>query len=162
MAVTSPVRHPWVDAKTGRLSFPLLEHWGSYGTRLAAVVQEALKGLGGEPTPAPSAAAAQGVQAAGAPGRPPQPQQPPAAAGGRPGAGLAAAGGGSGSSPSPPRRQGSPMRLQLPPQPSSFPQLQPLTNAELSEALCDETAYRRLVDSVCRSINLSQVRPWST
>ena len=53
LSITSPVRHPWVDS-IGRLSFPLLDRWGGPNVRLAAVVADAFKGLGGQPALAPT------------------------------------------------------------------------------------------------------------
>jgi hypothetical protein len=46
LAVTHPIRHPWVDA-AGRLSFPSLLHWAPSQSSLVAVVAEALSELSG-------------------------------------------------------------------------------------------------------------------
>ena len=46
LAVTHPIRHPWVDA-AGRLSFPSLLHWVPSQSSLVAVVAEALSELSG-------------------------------------------------------------------------------------------------------------------
>lgn len=46
LAVTHPLRHPWVDA-AGRLSFPSLLHWVPSQSSLVAVVAEALSELTG-------------------------------------------------------------------------------------------------------------------
>ena len=46
LAVTHPIRHPWVDT-AGRLSFPSLLHWVPSQSSLVAVVAEALSELSG-------------------------------------------------------------------------------------------------------------------
>lgn len=48
LAVTQPLRHPWVNME-GRMSFPSLDAWTPGRSRLAAVVADAQKGLWGEP-----------------------------------------------------------------------------------------------------------------
>lgn len=157
MAVTTPVRHPWVSPATGRLQFPLLEQWGSYGTRLAAVVQEALKGLGGQPTvlagPAGPAAGSGAVHLGPLPSIP---------SGGFPSPSSSASG-----SLEPPRteqqqqQQGSPLRRPsgpaLPPVPHDFPQLRAMSDAQLLTTLCEEGAYKALLENVAASAHVTQV-----
>lgn len=174
LSITSPVRHPWVDS-IGRLSFPLLDRWGGPGIRLASVVADAFKGLGGQPALPPSKAGAAAQQQAAAaqqqaqqPGRPgaqataaaaQHPPPGPQASLGR----LSAAGPGpgslpAGSGPSSLAASGSgPGREPLPTIPSSFSEVSALSDEELTSALSDREAYQRLVQAAAQRLNVWQV-----
>lgn len=154
LSITSPVRHPWVDS-IGRLSFPLLDRWGAPAVRLAAVVADAFKGLGGTPAPLPSRAQAPGTAS---PTRPQQygqqgaahPAPSPQSSSGQ----LSAAGSGlagAGSRPAGPKVQ------PPPPVPSSFPEVEDMSEEQLAGVLADAAAYKRLVDAVAERIGLFKV-----
>ena len=162
LSITSPVRHPWVDS-IGRLSFPLLDRWGGPNVRLAAVVADAFKGLGGQPALAPTKAGGGGgssssQQQGAQPGAAGQQQAGPAAGGssGRlsaAGSGPAMAGAGSGGGNG---RGGLPA---APPIPTSFPEVQQMSDAQLSQSLSDEATYKQLVEQLAASLNLRQASP---
>jgi ESCRT-I complex subunit VPS37 len=160
------VRHPWVDS-IGRLSCPLLDRWGSSGMRLAAVVAEAYKGLGGSPAPAPTkAGAAQQGQPAAQQGAAQQQQQHPPPAQHASSGQLGGAGSGLGSGPaslapaasgaSVASSSGGPPRP--PPIPTSREEAEGLTDEELSAALADREAYQALVAAAAARLNLWQAR----
>ena len=161
LSITSPVRHPWVDS-IGRLSFPMLDRWGGSNVRLAAVVAEAFKGLGGSPVAAPSKAG--GQAAAGRPQQAPpasqqqqqQQQQQLGGAGSGLGSGppsLAPAGSSTSMSAS-----GSGALPRPPPIPLTFEEVEALGEEELSAAMSDREAYQALVAAAAARLNLWQVR----
>ncbi|KAL4458438.1 hypothetical protein ABPG75_013303 [Micractinium tetrahymenae] len=176
LSITSPVRHPWVDS-IGRLSFPLLDRWAAPSIRLATVVADAFKGLGGQPALAPSKAGAAAQQQAAAaqqqaqqPGRPGAQQHVAAAAAAQhppPGpqsslGRLSAAGSGPaslapGSGPPSLMPAGSaPGREQPPAIPTTFPEVAAMSNEELSRALSEPGAYQRLVQAAAQRLDLWQ------
>jgi ESCRT-I complex subunit VPS37 len=160
LSITSPVRHPWVDS-IGRLSFPLLDRWGIPTVRLAAVVADAFKGLGGTPAPLPSRAqapaggtSAQSGQLYGQPLPPPpllQQQQPgshPLPMQQHSSGALSGAGSGPASS-----------AVQQPPAiPSSFPEVDSMSEEQLSLALVNQHTYKQLVDQIAQRLKLYEVR----
>lgn len=155
LSITSPVRHPWVDG-VGRLSFPMLDRWGSPGIRLAAVVSDAFKGLGGTAAPVPSRpqgppAAEQQQQQAGQPAAAPSAPlsvggSGPASLSPAPSSASDAGGGGGGAAP--------PQRTRVPSVPDTFAEVAGMSEAELSRALTDEAAYSALVARLADSLNL--------
>jgi ESCRT-I complex subunit VPS37 len=158
LSITSPVRHPWVDG-IGRLSFPLLDRWGAPTVRLAAVVADAFKGLGGTPAPLPSRAQAPGGGATTSPMRPQQygqqgaahPAPSPQSSSGQlsaSGSGLVGAG----------SRPAAGLKVPLPPPvPNSFPEVEEMSEEHLAGVLADAAAYKRLVDAVAERIGLFKV-----
>lgn len=156
LSITSPVRHPWVDG-VGRLNFPLLERWGAPNVRLAAVVADAFKGLGGTPAPAPSKPAS--------PARPQQPGQHPPPSAQSSAASLAAAGSGPASMSPAPSAGGAgggggaaqPQRTRVVPIPATFAEVAQMNEEQLSRTLADERAYNQLVSQLAASLNLWQV-----
>ena len=145
LSITSPVRHPWVDS-IGRLSFPLLDRWGAPSVRLAAVVADAFKGLGGAPAPLPSHGQA---PAAGAAGRPQQQQAgaapPPSLQQHAAGTSSEAGGSAVGHLPAAPAI------------PTTFPEVEGMSTEQLSHALADGATYKRLVDQIAHRLGLFQV-----
>ena len=160
LSITSPVRHPWVDA-IGRLAFPLLDRWGAPNVRLAAVVADAFKGLGGTPAPAPSR---QGPPSPPA-GRPQQPGQhpPPSAQASAASLGGACSGPASlspapsGSS-APGGGAGQPQRARPVPIPATFAEVGQMSEEQLARLLSDGEAYAALVAQLATSLNLWQAR----
>lgn len=155
LSITSPVRHPWVDA-VGRLNFPLLERWGAPNVRLAAVVADAFKGLGGTPAPAPATPAS--------PMRPQQVGQHPPPTAQSSAASLAAsmASAASGPASMSPAPSGSsaagPQRTRVVPIPATFAEVGQMGEEQLARTLADERAYNQLVGQLAASLNLWQVR----
>ncbi len=151
LSITSPVRHPWVDS-IGRLSFPLLDRWGPPSTRLATVVADAFKGLGGQPALPPSKAGAAAQQQAAAT------QQQTQQLGGLSAAGTGPASLAPGSGPPSLTPAGSePGREQLPAIPTTFPEVAALSDDELNRVLSDREAYQRLVQAAAQRLGLWQV-----
>lgn len=154
LSITSPVRHPWVDA-VGRLNFPLLERWGAPNVRLAAVVADAFKGLGGTPAPAPATPAS--------PMRPQQVGQHPPPTAQSSAASLAAsmASAASGPASMSPAPSGSsaagPQRTRVVPIPATFAEVGQMGEEQLARTLADERAYNQLVGQLAASLNLWQV-----
>ena len=155
LSITSPVRHPWVDA-VGRLSFPLLERWGAPNVRLAAVVADAFKGLGGTPAPAPAT-----------PPSPVRPQQagqhpPPTAQSSAASLAASMASAASGPASMSPAPSGSsaagPQRTRVVPIPATFAEVGQMGEEQLARTLADERAYNQLVGQLAASLNLWQVR----
>jgi ESCRT-I complex subunit VPS37 len=151
LSITSPVRHPWVDA-VGRLNFPLLERWGAPNVRLAAVVADAFKGLGGTPAPAPSQPAS--------PARPQQAVQHPPPSAQSSGVSMGSLGSGPASmspAPSGSSAAAGPQRTRVVPIPASFAEVAGMGEEQLARTLADERAYQQLVEQLAASLNLWQV-----
>ncbi|KAI7840271.1 hypothetical protein COHA_006053 [Chlorella ohadii] len=138
LSITSPVRHPWVDA-VGRLNFPLLERWGAPNVRLAAVVADAFKGLGGTPAPVPAKPAS--------PARPPQAVQHPPPSAQSSGVSIGSASSGPASmSPAPSSSSAAGLqRTRVVPIPATFAEVAQMGEEELARTLADERAYNQLV-----------------
>lgn len=151
LSITSPVRHPWVDA-VGRLNFPLLERWGAPNVRLAAVVADAFKGLGGTPAPVPAKPAS--------PARPPQAVQHPPPSAQSSGVSIGSASSGPASmSPAPSSSSAAgPQRTRVVPIPATFAEVAQMGEEELARTLADERAYNQLVAQLAASLNLWQAR----